>query len=233
MIPLLLAISGVSADEPTVRDLDPRPLARHVYPLAPPLPCPPVIIDYSEFPEGKGWMEEARALVEAWFSYVTSLLATEDFRPPDEIRLVVRPEISAPAFASGNTITINGQWITRHPHDLGMVIHELVHVVQRYPRGVNRPGWLVEGIADYIRWWRYEPEAPRPRINRERANYTDSYRTTAYWLAWVSQRYDMRLVPALDRALRQGRDPMPEFERLTGKPPETLWQEFVESLGPG
>jgi hypothetical protein len=62
-------------------------------------------------------------------------------------------------------ITISGKWITEHPDDLGMVIHELVHVVQGYPNSRHKAGWLVEGIADYIRWWRYEPEAPRPRID--------------------------------------------------------------------
>jgi hypothetical protein len=39
----------------------------------------------------------------------------------------------------------------------------------------------------------------------------------------------MRLVPALDRALRKAEDPLPVFERVTGKDVETLWKEFVES----
>jgi hypothetical protein len=109
------------------------------------------------------------------------------------------------------------------------VIHELVHIVQQYPNSRFKQGWLVEGIADYIRWWRYEPESPRPRIDPEKSKYTDAYRTTAYFLAWASRKYDMRLVPALDRALRAGEDPMPKFAQYTGKDADALWKEFIAS----
>lgn len=204
-------------------------LERHIYPLAKQLETPPVVLDVSEFPESKAWGEAAKALVERWFPIVTSMLATQDYRVPDQIRIRILPTANAPAFASGNTITINGKWITDRPDDLGMVIHELVHVVQQYPRNDKKPGWLVEGIADYIRWWRYEPEAPRPRLDYEKANFTDSYRTTAYFLAWVSRRYDMRLVPTLDLALRKAEDPLPVFHQLTGRNVEELWKEFIAS----
>ncbi len=208
----------------TTSDLD-----RHIYPLARQLETPPVVLDVAEFPESKAWGEAAKALVEKWFPIVTSMLSTQDYKVPEQIRIRILPTANAPAFASGSTITINGKWITDRPDDLGMVIHELVHVVQQYPRNANKPGWLVEGIADYIRWWRYEPEAPRPRIVYEKAKHTDSYRTTAYFLAWVSRRYDMRLVPALDLALRKAEDPMPVFAKLTGKQVEDLWKEFIAS----
>lgn len=202
-------------------------LDRHIYPLAEPKTCPPVVVDVSEFPEGEAWGNAAKGLVETWFGTLTTLLATEDYEVPDEIRLVIKKEISAPAWASGSEITISGKWITEHPDDLGVVIHELVHVIQQYPNSRTKPGWLVEGIADYIRWWRYEPEAPRPRIDPERNNYDNSYRTTAYFLAWTSRKYNMGLVPALDRALRKREDPMPVFKELTGKEPAELWKEFV------
>jgi hypothetical protein len=208
-------------------------LLRYVYPLAPALPCPPVVIDVEDSPASAAWAEQAKVLVEQWFPHVTSMLATENYTPPKEIRLVFRSKLNVPAHASGGTITINGDWIARNPHDLGMVIHELVHVVQAYPNSRTKPGWLVEGIADYIRWWRYEPESStagaRPRIDPEKSKYTDAYRVTAYWLAWASRRYDMRLVPELDRAMRNREDPMPVFERVTGKDADALWSEFIAS----
>jgi hypothetical protein len=204
-------------------------LDRYIYPMAKPISAPPVVVDVSDFPESKAWGEAAKLLVEQWFPTVSSLLATEDFKPPKQLNIVIKKEISAPAWATGDTITISGKWITEHPDDLGMVVHELTHVIQQYPNSRNKPGWLVEGIADYIRWWRYEPEAPRPRINVEKANYSDSYRTTGYWLAWVSRKYDKRIVPALDRAMRKREDPMPLFEKMTGKDAAALWKEFIES----
>jgi hypothetical protein len=211
----------------------PPQLSRFTYPLSRAIPCPPVSVDTSDMPEQKAWGETAKGLVEAWFSKITELLSTEDWKAPKEIKLVIKKEISAPAYTSGNTITINGKWITQHPDDLGMVVHELVHVVQSYPGSRTKPGWLVEGIADYVRWWRYEPEYfathGRPRIDPEKSKYTDSYRTTAYWLAWCSKKYDMGLVPALDKALRNREDPMPLFAKLTGKDADALWKEFLES----
>lgn len=210
-------------------------LSRHVYPLAKPIPCPPVVVDVSDFPEGKAWAETAKGLVERWFSTVTTWLATEDYKPPAEIKLVFKKEISAPAYASGGTITINGKWITQHPEDLGMVIHELTHVIQQYPNSRNKPGWLVEGIADYTRWWKYEPELHagkgRTKPDLEKAKYTDSYRTTAMWLAWSSRKYHMGLVPALDRAMRKREDPMPVFKSLTGRDADELWKEFIAAQG--
>jgi hypothetical protein len=201
--------------------------------MATPKPAPPVVVDASDLPEAQAWGDAAKALVQVWYPAVVAMLATEDFKTPREIRLVIKKSLNVPAYASGGTITINGKWITDHPDDLGMVIHELVHVVQQYPASRNKPGWLVEGIADYIRWWRYEPELHatrgRTKIDPQKSKYTDSYRTTAMWLAWCGRRYDMRLVPQLDAALRKGENPIPVFAKLTGKGPEELWKEFVET----
>lgn len=218
-------------------------LDKHVYPMAPALVCPPVEIDVSDFPEGKAWAEKAKAVVQQWYGPLTSMLATNGidpvtgekgraYEPYKVIKLTFKKEISAPAWAAGGEITVSGKWITEHPDDLGMMVHELTHVIQQY-RGPNTPGWLTEGIADYIRWWRYEPElhatTGRTKIDFSKAKYTDAYRTTGKWLAWTSRKYDMRLVPCLDKALRSGEDPMPVFKRLTGKTADELWEEFAKN----
>lgn len=57
---------------------------------------------------------------------------------------------------------IAADWVKSQPNDFGMVVHELTHLVQRYPPG--SPGWLVEGIADYIRAKYFEPLIPLPAI---------------------------------------------------------------------
>jgi hypothetical protein len=92
----------------------------------------------------------------------------------------------------------------------------------------------VEGIADYTRWWRYEPElhagSGRTKINPANSNYTDAYRTTAVWLAWAARKYNYALVPCLDKAMRDSRDPMPIFAKLTGKNADDLWREFVAEV---
>ena len=204
--------------------------SRHIYPLvAPPAGAsvPRITVDVSDAPDAAAWADTARSLGRQWFPLLCQLLATERYTWPREIRLVFKKELRVPAYASGSEITISARWIREHPEDFGVIIHEMVHLIQAYPASRNKPGWLVEGIADYIRWWRYEPEATRSRIDPAKASYRDSYRTTAAFLAWVSARYDRRLVPRLDRALREGayRDGL--FQEVTGKPLDTLWAEFL------
>lgn len=245
LIPLFVASLLASGALPTTRAPAPAS-SRFVYPLAhaghPPA-CPPVEIDCSKFPEGAEWGALAKPLVESWYPRLCELLATDGRDPPigephgkplaapRALKIVIEKKIDAPAYTSGNEIHVNGPWIREHPDDSGLLIHELAHVVQAYPGGHNAPGWLTEGIADYVRWWRYEPElaatSGRTRIDPAKSKYTDSYRTTAMWLAWCSRAHDMRLVPALDLALRNGEDPLPLFEKLCGKGPDGLWAEFV------
>ena len=226
MLPLLV-LTTLAALPTASRLPNDDPLARYAYPLAPYVPGPPVIVDASAAPEAAAWARTAAGIMRAWYPTVRSLLATSGAPVPKALRLTIKPNIGPPAYCAGNEITVKAEWVRDHPDDLGIVIHEMTHAVQSYPDFDAKPGWLVEGIADYIRWWRYEPEPPHSKIDPEKANYTDAYRTTAYWLAWTSKQYDMRLVPSLDAEMRAGRDPMPIFLKLTGKEPAELWKEFL------
>jgi len=207
-------------------------LARFIYPLAEARPAPAVVVDTTDAPDSEAWAASAKALVTAWFPEICRLLATDRFTPPREIKLVFKKELNVPAYSSGGVITISAHWVRDHPEDLGLVVHELTHTIQAYPRSRQTPGWLVEGIADFVRWWRYEPEAPRPRIDPAKASYRDSYRTTAAFLAWASHKFDERLVPRLDAALREKRDPLPVFDELAGKSIDDVWSDFVSTLPP-
>ena len=84
-----------------------------------------------------------------------------------------------------------------------MVVHELVHVIQAYPR--SDAGWLVEGIADYARFYVFEPDAPLAAVDPDRATHRDGYRTTARFLDWCSGPATRKLVATLNRALARGR----------------------------
>jgi hypothetical protein len=121
---------------------------------------------------------------------------------------------------------------------VGALVHETVHVVQQYDqaRGGNRaPVWLTEGIADYIRCWKYEPAENRHPIspvkdNGQRASYTDSYQTTAAFLWYVTGKYDHELVVELNQAARDGRYTADLWKKYAGKPIEELWTEFAATL---
>jgi|GEM_PF-552208 Plant Basic Secretory Protein. len=238
----LLALTPASAHAqpqqgaapPATKVDDPATLTRHLFPLAPAMAATPeVVVDTSDFPQGAAWAARAKVVVEEWFPIVWRLLGTEGRTPPRRINLVFKKKIDAPAYAGGDTITVNGEWITRAPDDFGMMVHELTHLIQAYSRPGERPGWLVEGIADYIRWWRYEPETPRTRIDPAKASYRDAYRTTAAFLAYLTARYDRRLVARLDKALRDGTYSSKIFSDATGgRDLDALWAEFIERGGP-
>src|SRR5690606_12682055 len=96
--------------------------------------------------------------------------------------------------------------------------------------GNRSPGWMVEGLADYIRWFLYEPEELRPRPNPDRAHYTDSYRTTGAFLDFVKDKYDEDCIRKFNAAMREGAYSDDLWKVYTGKTADELWSEYVETL---
>jgi hypothetical protein len=95
------------------------------------------------------------------------------------------------------------------------------------------PGWLVEGIADYIRWFLYEPEthgADITRRNLSRARYDGSYRVTGNFLNWVTGKYDKNIVQKLNAAAREGRYTGDLWKKNTGRTVEELGEEWKKTL---
>jgi hypothetical protein len=187
-----------------------------------------VSLDTTQAPDLKEWGEKAAKLCLAWYPRISHTLRSDGYTPPEAILLVFEKDCDNPAETSGNRIVISPRWVRAHPDDFGMVIHELTHVVQSYPG--EGSGWLVEGIADYVRFWQFEPEAPRAPIDPDRASYRDAYRTTAAFLAWAQGRYDVRLVHRLNRDLRASTYTDAAFKTYTGKKLDTLWEEFTRHL---
>jgi hypothetical protein len=146
-----------------------------------------------------------------------------------------------PASAGGGRINMNSGWFRRElqREARGSVVHEMVHVVQNYGRGrrrnpsaVRTPGWLVEGMADYIRWFLYEPETRGAEItarNLDRARYNASYRITGNFLDWVTRQYDQDLVGKLNAAAREGDYSEELWKDATGKKLEELGIEWKKA----
>ena len=184
---LILAVPYCRADE---KPAEPKPGSVQVQ------------VDTSEVPDAAPWGAKAKTLVEKWQPIIADLLKSDGFTPPSKVKIVFKNDMKVPAYASGSTITIDADWIKKHPDDYGMVVHELTHVIQSYPRSKRNDGWLVEGIADYVRFFKYEPEtkiAVSPR-----ASYRNGYRTTAKFLDWIEKTHDKDMVAKLNKALRKG-----------------------------
>jgi hypothetical protein len=123
---------------------------------------------------------------------------------------------------------------------VGAVFHELVHVVQQYgrvrrnnPAATSTPGWVVEGIPDYIRWYIFEPQTRGAEIaprNIERARYDASYRVSANFLNWVVANHDKDLVRKLNVVAREGNYSADLWTKLTGHTLQDLGDKWKASL---
>jgi predicted nucleic acid-binding protein len=197
-------------------------------------------LDVTAAPDLTAWAEkELKAVVLEWYPKLVSLLPSEGYRAPTEILLRFREDMGGtPASASGGGINLNAVWLRRElqREALGAVVHEMVHVVQNYgrarrtnPTPASTPGWVVEGIADYVRWFLYEPQTHGAEITKRNlagTQYDASYRISANFLNWVALTYDKQLVCKLNAAAREGRYDESLWKRETGKPLRELADEW-------
>src|SRR6185503_11535994 len=147
------------------------------------------------------------------------------------------------AATSGTRVTANSDWLKRElkREAVGALVHEAVHVVQQYGWGrrtnseaprIRVPGFLTEGIPDYIRWFLYEPEshgADLTWLRRQRnlnLRYDAGYRQSANFLNYVVETYDKGLITKLNAACRQRSYTEELWKTATGKTLQELADEW-------
>lgn len=201
-------------------------------------------IDATAAPDLADWVRtELKPVVQEWYPKLVAMLPSDGFTARTELTLLFRDNMGGtPASAGGGRINLNSGWFRRELQREagGAVVHEMVHVVQDYGRArrTNRnatrtPGWLVEGIADYIRWFLYEPETKGAEItarNLARARYDASYRVTGNFLNWVTQRHDKDLVKKLNALAREGKYTEEAWKESAGKTLQELGDEWRKEL---
>jgi hypothetical protein len=192
--------------------------------------------DTSQVPEIRPWVEETlKPTCVAWYPKIVKMLPSDDYEAPDRFRITFRRDMNGVAYCSGRRINCAAEWFLNNLEGeaAGAVVHEMVHVVQQYGRargGERNPGWMVEGLADYIRWFLYEAEDQRPRPNPERAKYTDSYRTTAAFLDYVVREHDDDAITKFNAAMRDGEYGEALWKEYTGKTVDELWSDYIATL---
>jgi len=191
---------------------------------------PPIIvkvtINTSEAPDCADWASRAAKAIEEWYPKISKMLETEGFTPKSVVIVNIKAKYDGIAATGGNGIDISADWVRQHPDDYGTVMHEVVHWIQQYP-DYNTP-WLVEGIADYIRYFRFEPRAEYPVLDPARSSYRDGYMTSAMFIAWVEQKRCKTIVSDMNNALRKGSYSYDMWRKLTGRNLDRLWSEFIE-----
>ena len=183
--------------------------------------------DISQAPDLAVWARRADREMESFWADTQALLYSPGFVTPNKVNIVYRTGegVTAVAAAGGGQITVNSAWARRMPEDTGLTVHEVAHVIQSM--SAYNPVWLIEGVADYVRWVKFEPQNHKPRIDPDKAKYSDSYRTTGTFLAWCEMKYDSTLVTKLNHAIRFGNYKPDLWQKFTGKDIDTLWAEFI------
>ena len=192
-------------------------------------PAATITFDTSKAPDMADFAARAKKTADEWYPKLVDLLPSKDYTPPKDITVTFDPEYKGVAACSGDKIVCNPEFYRNHPDDVGSIVHELVHVVQGYGYG-QHPSWLVEGIADQIRWFVYEPAEKRSKLDPDKARYDGSYQTTGAFLDWAQRKYDKKLVEQLNAACREGKYDKNLWKKLTGKSLEDLGAEWKQSL---
>lgn len=204
-------------------------------------------LDTSATPDLTEWARKAIVpMVQAWYPKLVKLLPSEGYQAPTNFSIIFSKDMQGVAATSGTRIRCAANWFRRNLEGeaVGAVFHEMVHVVQQYGRtrrapGATRPpGWLTEGITDYLRWFLYEPQSRGAEITRRnlsRARYDGNYRITANFLNWVSARHGPDFITRLNAALRDGKYSEETWKSLTGRTVQELgaaWKaEHEKRLG--
>ena len=192
-------------------------------------------------PKMKYWAENKMAPVLAeWYPKIAAFLPSDGFVAPTHYTITIKP-FDGVAYTVGTNITVGKKWLeTTSPDDaVGCLVHESAHVVQRF--GKNKyctlsPGWLVEGSADYVRCFFYEPQNHGADMvwmrkqNPAKIRYDGSYRYSANFLDWVTQHYDKDIVVQMNTTMRQGKYDESLWKQYTGKTLQELGVEWKSDV---
>jgi hypothetical protein len=170
-------------------------------------------------------------LIDAFFKVYPEEIKEYNKKSSKLVTFMIDPSYKGVAATSNDIVRFNPKWFVSHLEDIDVVTHEVMHIVQNYG-GNNVPGWLTEGIADYVR--------NEFGVNNEKAgwkltdykagqNYTNAYRITARFLVWIVKNRNKKLVQKLDEAMRNGTYAPEMWTQLTGKTVDDLWKEYTEN----
>ncbi len=182
-----------------------------------------------EAPDLQPWADKATQELISWYPKIANLLGNKSRVPLRPITVTIINHGDGVAWTEGDKITVNGDFIRKHPDDVGLVVHEEAHVIQAY-NSPNNPGWLVEGVADYVRWFFYEPKDKRPVVDPKKAKYEQGYRVAASFIYWATNKYDKGLVKTFDLAMKQDKYSEDIWQKRTGHTLQELWSEYLTTL---
>ena len=170
-----------------------------------------------------------KKFADAYFEQYPKLIKKYNPNSPAAVSFIIDKKYAGVAATSDGTVTFNPAWFEKNPEDIDVITHELMHVVQAY--GDSKvPGWVTEGIADYVR--------ATEGINNTKAkwsmpdlkpthNYDNAYRITARFFLWITQNYKADFVAVLDDTIRKNNFTNDTWKNITGKTIDELWAAYT------
>lgn len=200
-------------------------------------PSVAINVDVSAAPDLKEWALKAQKECTEYYPTMVEMLKSDAYKASRQVQFyfveeesILGPGIPAFALPADSVIYFRADHIRRNMNDFGMTIHELCHVVQNYTQTRRNPSWLVEGVADWVRWENWEPVNKRRRVDPVRAKYTNGYSDTARFLTWIGATHDKDIVLKLNAAMRTGKYSDAMFKDAGKKEIAELWKDFVATL---
>jgi hypothetical protein len=203
-----------------------------------------ITIDTTETPDLTDWAHmDLAPVVRQWYPKLVKMLPSEGYEAPKRVNITFSANMQGVAATGGTRVRCAAGWFRQNLQGeaKGAIVHELAHVVQNYglarrnnPNATRTPGWIVEGICDYIRWFLYEPQTHGADItarNIARARYDANYRISGNFLNWVIETYDKDIVRKLNAAAREGKYSEDLWKTATGHTVQELgdlWKADLE-----
>ena len=168
-------------------------------------------------------------LTDAFFTVYPQEVKRFNPASAQKVQLIIDPSYDGVAATANATIRCSPKWLKEHPEDIDVITHEAMHIVQDYHKGPT-PGWLTEGIADYVRF--------KYGVNNEKGDwslppykstqhYTNAYRVTARFLVWVEENVDNKIIDEMNKAAYSGLYKEILWQKYTGKTLDQLWLQYT------
>lgn len=178
----------------------------------------------------KSQLEYQERLMNTYFTVYPKLL--NDFNPNAKKKMyfIIDPTYDGAAYAWGEVVVFGFKYMEGNPKDGDVVVHETMHHIQQDYKG-SVPGWLVEGIADNVRY-HYGIDEPDPwtlQDYKPEHNYDGSYGITGRFLLWIETHKNKNFVKELNNALINGTNYNDFFMQSLGKNIQDVWKEYAQN----
>lgn len=168
-------------------------------------------------------------LIETFFEVYPVLKKEYNPKAAKEITFVIDTTYKGVAATTGTVVSFSPAYFHKHPGDVDVVTHEVMHIVQAYGDSVG-PWYLTEGIADYVRYT-YGVENAGAKWTlpdyKEGQKYENGYRVTARFFVWLEKHGYPGLVKKLDQSLRDHSYTEQTWNTLTSHTLNQLWSSYV------